>query len=66
MFVCLFVLMSEHMNLRTELPQILIGDHDRTTEMFLAWFKNYKMGSLTCTGKTQFPEKPGLPILYST
>ena len=34
------------------MPLILIGEHGTTTEMFLAWFGDSKLGGSTCIGKT--------------
>ena len=30
----------------------MIGEHGTTTEMFLAWFGDSKLGGSTCIGKT--------------
>ena len=43
----------------TDLPQILIGELNRTTGMFLAWYKISKLNISTIIKKTLFQGKAG-------
>ena len=55
------------MNLLTNLPQNLVGELCRTTEMFLAWFENSKLSGLTfIEKKLSFQAKLGFPASIIT
>ena len=47
------------MNPKTDLPQILVGELNGTTCMFLAWFKHLKKRGFSFTEKVQISGKAG-------
>ena len=60
MYVCLYVRLKLT-NTLTDLPQILIGELVKSTEVFLAWFS---MSLVVSALKEKTPAKAGLLSLF--
>ena len=60
LFVCLYVRLNLT-NTLTDLPQILIGEHGKSTKVFLAWFS---LSLVVWVFKGKTPAKAGLLSLF--